>query len=309
MVGIRELETLRAFVETGSVSRAAERVCRTQPQVGRILSSLEKAVGMQLFDRSCRPFGLTRVGHDYYLRALQVLSAADSLKHYAERARRSCTPSVRIFTAPFIAHALVMDPTAEITRDGSISVSIDSRVHLDIESWISGEVFDLGVVGFPIAHPAFDIEPFITVEAVAVVPSGHRLANYDAILFDDLVQENLVLLHPRSRLRRQLEQLASERGECVIRSTHEVTNGLIACQLVERGLGCCLSDPFIAMSSGVSGIVLRPFVPSIRIEYAFYYPTWQVRSVQTKAVAHAIATRAEALWAPLAFLSQARDGE
>ena len=44
MPDLRTLETFRAFVDTGSVSRAAQRVCRTQPQVGRTLTALQRAI-------------------------------------------------------------------------------------------------------------------------------------------------------------------------------------------------------------------------------------------------------------------------
>ena len=166
MPDLRTLETFRAFVDTGSVSRAAQRVCRTQPQVGRTLTALEDEVGFPLFDRSSRPFGLTKPGREYYLQALQVLSAAQALERHALRARHSAGPHVHVFTTPFIAGAIVIDALAPLEQALGLTVSIDSRAHVDMEAWVANEVFDVGVVGFPIAHPAFEIEPFITVEAM-----------------------------------------------------------------------------------------------------------------------------------------------
>lgn len=296
MPGLRELEALRAFVETGSVSRAADRLCRTQPQVGRILTRLEQELGFALFDRSTRPLSLTREGRDYYMHATQVLSARDSLVRYADQARRNNGPHVKIFTTPFIANTIVIDPIWAMQAAGAaVNLSIDSRVHMDVDAWVANEVFDIGVVGFPTAHPAFEIEPFITVEAMVAVSAEHRFARQASVRFDELAEENLILLNPRSRVRRHLERLAAEASR-PINSNCEVHNGLIACQMASRGLGCCLSDPFIASGSGAPGLVLRRFEPMLKIDYAFYYPNWQPRSRLTQEIAAAIAQHARTVW-------------
>ncbi len=62
----RSLEALRAFVDGGSVSQAAVRLGRTQPQVGRLLSALEQELGFALFDRQNRRLTLTADGREYY---------------------------------------------------------------------------------------------------------------------------------------------------------------------------------------------------------------------------------------------------
>jgi len=49
MLNVKELEAFRAFIECGSVTSAAERLNRTQPQVGRLLVALEESVGFNLF--------------------------------------------------------------------------------------------------------------------------------------------------------------------------------------------------------------------------------------------------------------------
>lgn len=301
MPDLRTLETFRAFVDTGSVSRAAQRVCRTQPQVGRTLTALEDEVGFPLFDRSSRPFGLTKPGREYYLQALQVLSAAQALERHALRARHSAGPHVHVFTTPFIAGAIVIDALAPLEQALGLTVSIDSRAHVDMEAWVANEVFDVGVVGFPIAHPAFEIEPFITVEAMLALPRGHRLADVPVVHFSDVAEEDFVLLHPRSLVRRHLESLAEAHAGKVIRARHEVTNGLIACQLVGKGRGIALTDPFIALSSGVEAMVLKRFEPRLQIEYAFYYPAWHVVKEATKEVARSIAALARTTWHQLSW--------
>src|ERR1700759_2634054 len=51
---LRDLDTLLAVVETGSMGKAAKRLNISQPAVSKAIVELEDALGVQLFDRSRR---------------------------------------------------------------------------------------------------------------------------------------------------------------------------------------------------------------------------------------------------------------
>lgn len=274
----RGLEALRAFVETGSVSRAAERLGRTQPQVGRLLSALEKEVGFPLFGRDSRPLTLTREGREFYAHAERVLLGHDGLQRFAVQMSRGTRNHLRILTAPFIAHAMVADAVATVAkRSPNFTASIESRVRLDIETWVGQETFDLGITILPLSHAAFETEEFLRVEAMVAMRPDHPFAAQQMVTFDQFVAENVIVTHPRSILRQHLERLSREARK-PLKVRFEATNGVIACQLTGRSLGCCLSDPFVARSSGVPDLVLRPFRPAFPLPYGFLHPIWQSRS-------------------------------
>jgi DNA-binding transcriptional LysR family regulator len=68
---------LRSFVsiaQTGSVTRAAERVHRTQSAVSTQLQQLEAALGVRLVERSTRALSLTPAGERFLPHALQLLA-------------------------------------------------------------------------------------------------------------------------------------------------------------------------------------------------------------------------------------------
>ncbi|WID95198.1 LysR family transcriptional regulator [Bosea vestrisii] len=292
----RGLEALRAFVETGSVSQAAERLGRTQPQVGRLLTALEEEVGFALFGRNSRPLTLTREGREFYTQVERVLIGHDGLQRYATQMRRGGREHVRVLTAPFIANAIVMDAIAALVgRSSHFTASIESRVRLDIETWVGQETFDLGITILPLSHPAFETEEFQSVEAVVAMLPNHPLAKNDVVEFEELVETEIIVTHPRSIIRQYLERLCRESGKS-LKVHFEATNGVIACQLVARGLGCSLSDPFVARSSGVPGLVLRPFRPVFPIRYAFLYPVWQSRSRIVEQLADEIRRTAAETW-------------
>lgn len=274
----RGLEAFRAFVESGSVSLAAQRLGRTQPQVGRLLTALEEEVGFRLFGRDSRPLTLTAEGRQFYAQVERVLMGYDGLDHYAAQLRRPGKEHVRILTAPFMAHSLVGDAVAKVAaRSKNFSASIEARVRLDIETWVGQESFDLGISIMPLSHSAFVTEDFLRVDAMVAMRPDHPLARLDVVTFEDYVTTDVIATHPRSIIRQHLERLCRESGK-TLKIRFEATNGVIACQLAERGLGCCLSDPFVARSSGTRDLILRPFVPCFPLIYGFIYPVWQTRS-------------------------------
>jgi len=293
MLSLRGLEALSAFVETGSVSQAAKRMGRTQPQVGRLLSALEREVGFPLFARNSRPLALTREGREFYAQAERVLQGHGALSDFAAQMRLGSRDHVRILTAPFVAQAIIGDAVAAVARRrGGFTAALESRVRLDIDTWVGEEVFDLGVTILPLAHPAFETEEFIRVEAMVAMAPGHPLAERQEIGIRDLAAHDMVAIHPRSILRRRLERLGRE-AEAAPRIRFEATNGVIACQLAGLGLGCCLSDPFVARSSGVPDLILRRFRPAISLQYGFIYPAWRTRCPAVRELAGEIARLAQ----------------
>ena len=68
------LRSFAAIAQTGSVTRAAERVHRTQSAVSTQLQQLEATVGARLVERSTRALALTAEGERFLPHALQLLA-------------------------------------------------------------------------------------------------------------------------------------------------------------------------------------------------------------------------------------------
>lgn len=72
------LETFLAIVETGSLTRAGERIARSQSAVSLQLRQLESVVGAPLFDRRGRSVTLTVAGEKLVPLAQRAVDAADA---------------------------------------------------------------------------------------------------------------------------------------------------------------------------------------------------------------------------------------
>jgi DNA-binding transcriptional LysR family regulator len=277
-VNLKGLEALRAFMEGGSLGQAADRLHRTQPQVSRLLAALEAEVGFPLFDRKKRRLVATKEAREFYGQVERALYGLDEAMHAARRLRDRQRRHISILTAPHVSDALLADAIAVmIEEDADFTATINSRSRLDIEIWLGREQFDVGVTVLPVNSETIEIEPMVTVRAVAVMRQDHPLAGRDVVRVADLAGFPLVANAPRTVMRQRLEAVFREAGiEPWIRL--ETPNGKVACELAARGLGVAVADGFVARSSLKPGMVIRPFEPAIELAYVFIFPGWQRRT-------------------------------
>lgn len=289
MLSLRGLEALRAFMETGSITNAALRLHRTQPQVSRLLASLEDSVGFPLFERRKRRLYPTDKCREFYRHAEHVLAGFDDLTNFAHRARTQHHEHVRVLTAPHVTDALVADAMAAMVQESpGFTATIDSRTRGGIEFWVERERFDLAITVLPFEHPLFEVEEFIQSSAVALMSVEHPQVTRPWVTVEDILSGPLIATSPPSVLRQRFERMARSSGmEPSV--PFETPNGAIACQLAARGMGIALADPFVALSTNRSETVLRRFEPAIELRYAFLFPIGQPRSPAVAALAKRIA--------------------
>jgi len=77
---IPAIQAFLAVAETGSFSRAAERVFITQPAVSKRISSLEASLGVPLFDRIGRSVQLTDAGRALREKAYRIVSEVEDVE-------------------------------------------------------------------------------------------------------------------------------------------------------------------------------------------------------------------------------------
>jgi len=303
MLNVKELEAFRAFIESGSVTAAAERLHRTQPQIGRLLTSLEETVGFRLFDRVGRRLQPTAEGWRFYDDVERVMRDLQSLSRSAAHIRTGVSDHLRILVAPHVVGALVAGALAEVqARNPKLTAEVRARTRRDIETWIVKEKFDVGISVLPAESPFIEVEPFLRNQAVIIMHHAHPLASREAIDLDALLGQPLILTHPRSLLRQSVERLYRERRQTPV-VQFETTNGLTACELAAHGLGIAFADPFVALSVDTRNLCIRQFVPELPLEYGFIFPAGRSRPKSTREFTDAVRVTAAKRLAELGLTS------
>lgn len=108
MLSLYKLEIFTAVVDTGSFSKAAERLLLTQSAISQHINDLEISLGTRLFDRGPRGVTLTDTGitlHDYTQKILHLIAEAqnavtDVSKLKSGQITVGATPGINVYFLP-----------------------------------------------------------------------------------------------------------------------------------------------------------------------------------------------------------------
>jgi DNA-binding transcriptional LysR family regulator len=232
------LQAFLAVAETGSFSRAAERVFLTQPAVSKRISVLEAELGTRLFDRIGRQVQLTEAGQALLARARQVLKELDDIKRSIVNITGDISGELRFATSHHIGlHRL--PATLRDFHEQHPQVRLDLRF-MDSEracaAVAEGEL-ELAIVTLPDSPPAtLSAEPVWDDPLDVVVSVSHPLAGKSAVGIPQLLEHPAILPGPGTYTREIiLRGLGADRGRLRIGMT---TNYLeVLKMLASIGLG------------------------------------------------------------------------
>lgn len=77
---IRHVNIFLAVYQTGSITRAAEKLYMTQPAVTRAIKDLEHYYGVLLFERINQRLSVTEAGRQFYVYALHIIDLFDQME-------------------------------------------------------------------------------------------------------------------------------------------------------------------------------------------------------------------------------------
>jgi DNA-binding transcriptional LysR family regulator len=269
---LRELEVLRALVETGKTTVAAQRLGLSQSAVSRALSELEATLGRQLFDR----VGGRLVPNSDALAVNDELGPIfAALARIVDRSLASSdshTGVLRIAAPPTIAHRFLPPIVARFTKTNpQLEIVFEVLSSDALVTNIAEDRHDIGITDTAVAHDSVRSDLLIATEAICALPSRHPLAEREVIRPQDLEGQAFVALTRRHSGRTQIDRLFDKVGvrrHLVI----ETATAVSAAEFVREGLGVSLLNPFPIVHQLGSGIVVRPFEPAVPYRTCFLSP-------------------------------------
>jgi DNA-binding transcriptional LysR family regulator len=294
-VNIKRLQALRAVIELGSITEAAQILNLTQPGVSRHISALEEDLGFLLFNRTRGRLRVTERGKAFFEAVEPLLIGLDKIPSIADEIRQHRHSRLRLVTLNSQAHGLVpwvLERFAAVHPDTAVSITVLSR--RELVHWADGDFFDLALAALPLEQRQFQQKTFVRFPVVVALPADHRLCRKKEIGAADLAGENLISLDPFAIFQPGVRARFQDVGVEPVTKT-QTTSMLLACQMVSRGLGIAIIDPFIAHALGANGIEYRPFVPFLEYEYAYIWPANRTLSPLAKSFALELTEVAETI--------------
>jgi DNA-binding transcriptional LysR family regulator len=275
-VNLRQIQAFRAVIVTGTTLEAGTLLHISQPAVSRLISDLEVAAGYQLFERKQGRLRPTQQALALLDEVEKVFSSIDRVANLLCSARGSNAGHVRVIATTPMAHGLLPHALAAFRKKNpNVSVSLEVVVRRELRPHIDAQLFDVALSCYPLDYPDSASEMLQSVDAVCIVPIGHRFTGYESITAADLVDEHVVAMPLETAARQKMDaafQNIAQRPKMV----SEAQYGAVICQLVAAGMGVAVVDRFSALAFAHM-LVQIPFRPTITHQFRFFFPLQRPR--------------------------------
>jgi DNA-binding transcriptional LysR family regulator len=205
---IRWLKIYCDVVDQGSFSHAAEANGVSQSNASQVVHQLEERLGIQLIDRSKRPFVLTPEGHKFHEGARVIVQRFEDLErevrslHEAVVARLTVASIYSVGLAHmsrYLREFLATNPQADIR----LEYLHPHRVYDAVDSGHA----DLGLISYPEESKSLAAIPWRTEPMVLVCHPEHPLSGKPSVALRELQGEAIVAFQPGLAIRDEIDRV------------------------------------------------------------------------------------------------------
>ena len=193
---LRQFRHFVAVVDSGNLSRAADRVAISQPALTRSIKNLEDLLGMDLLERKPRGVTPTEAGLALYRHAQIVLNACQRLTREVRELERGVTGTVHIGVGAMYATHLTSQ-VAEILCEAHprLALVINESFFEDLLKQLNDGRLDVIFTNFPPVpvSPNLVLEPLTSVRSSIMAGRNHPLAARRELTRADLVPHRWVI--------------------------------------------------------------------------------------------------------------------
>lgn len=231
------LKSFLVLAELGRMSKAAERLGRTQPALSAQLARLEDELGEALFFRTSKGLVLTEAG-ELFRRYVEVAATALADGQEAVRALSGLERGELTVGGGATVTTYLLPPALRRFHERYPQIRLRVREQGSqaiIDGVLAGEL-DLGIVTLPVRADRLHVEPWLEDELLLIVPPGHRLERKKTFRWRDLEGHSLVLFEPGTAVRALIDEHLAREGVTVsivmeLRSIDAIQ------QMVREGIG------------------------------------------------------------------------
>ncbi len=240
-MNLKNLRTLVAVVEQGSLSAAARAKRISQPAVTKQVQRMEAEVGLALLVRGPkRQAELTPAGEQVVAFARETLASYEALQRELATLK-TMEQGVLTLAASTIPGAYVLPGILAAFRGEYPQVDVEMSISdtADVASRLLADKADVGMIGSTIRRPGLRLERLMGDEVVLAVPPDHPFARRERVAVGELGGQPLILREEGSGTRRSVEAALSATGIALPKDSVALVLGSTqsVLQAVAQGLG------------------------------------------------------------------------
>jgi DNA-binding transcriptional LysR family regulator len=252
---LRHLRYFTTLTEELHFGRAASRLHIAQPALSKQIASLERELGVMLFDRNRRRVELTPSGRLLLPEAQRLVELSNRLTQSAQRIRDGLVGTLRLgYTGPVADSALPELLHLHHRRYPSMLLSLREATTQRAIDDVRDGIFDAAFLRHTAGDSDLELIRVKAEPAVVAVPSDHPLANAEVVRFAELKGEPLVMMtrDVEPQLYDHAIALCAEAGFTPT-IVHEADSVQTSLSMVASGLGLAVVTSS-AQRSAVSGV-------------------------------------------------------
>lgn len=208
------LKLFRDIAQTHSFSRGAAMNGISQSAASQHVQELERALGVELLDRSTRPLVVTPAGRLYGEFCRDILRRKEDFESALQRMRQEVEGTLRvaaIYSVGLSELVRLEHEFAERQPEAKLEVQY-LRPERIYEAVLAGEV-DLGLISYPEARRDLTVIPWRREEMVLAVSPEHPWANRaDAVTPRELNGVDFISFDEDLPIRRHMDRFLKEHG-------------------------------------------------------------------------------------------------
>ncbi|MGW8258100.1 MAG: LysR family transcriptional regulator [Thermoguttaceae bacterium] len=262
------IETLRIFcdvIQHQSFSRGASANEVSQSAATQSVHRVESHFGVQLVDRSKRPFVLTPEGQACYEGFREVLELYDSVEARVRSLRMEISGQVRVAAIYSVGlHDMSRCMQQFMQKYPKAKVRLEYLHPNKVYDAVLNAEVDLGIVSYPAPTPDLNVIPLRSEKMVVVCQPNHPLTRNKAVTAEHLKGEDFVGFDRDLSIRKEIERHFRQRNVNV-RITMEFDNIETIKQAVQIGAGISiLPEPTIRAETQAGSLaVIRLIAPEL----------------------------------------------
>jgi len=210
------LKSLRVFCDVvgrRSFSRAAAENGITQSGASQIVQHLEEHLGVQLIDRSKRPFVLTPEGEVYYEGCRNLVQQLYALEDEVRSLRQQVEGRVNVASIYSVGlshmNRCVRDFLSQYPK---ANVRIEYQHPQRVVELVENGQVDLGLVSYPTPSRTLNAVPWRDEPMVVVCAPAHPLADAPSLSVKQLDGYDMVGFVENLRIRRETDKVLATHG-------------------------------------------------------------------------------------------------
>jgi DNA-binding transcriptional LysR family regulator len=287
-MNVRQLEAFQATMETGSVSRAAQRMGVSQPAVSKLLRAFADNCGFGLFVRSGGRLVPTQEARMLAAEVDRMFSGTERIARLARAMKNREWGEVSLAAPAALATRYLAQALAPFLKtQPDLHFTLQSRNSPRIAELVAAQQIDIGLSVLPSDHPHVDAEIIMRFDMVCILPADHPMAKQPAIALDDLRNEPFISLARDDCSLMTIDRAFQVHG-VQKRTVIEVPLSETICGFVANGVGVSVVPPFVGLDYPASQLVRRKLLPATPMTVWMLTPNTRAPSLAAQRLAELI---------------------